>query len=115
MLFQPGKKIGIAQQSIFDDFGVTAQQLASGQGGEHRDVRYHDARLIEQPDEILALGHVDCRFAADRGIHLGEQGCRHLREIDAALQRSSGETGNISDHATAQCDDQRPAFHIGRE
>ena len=49
--FEPGEEIGIAQQAIFDDFRITAQQLAPGKRRQNTRVRNHQAGLVESRKE----------------------------------------------------------------
>ncbi len=70
---------------------------------------------MEQADQILALRRVDAGLAADRAIHLRQQGRRRLHEIDAAQQNAGGETNEVADDAAAQRDQQGAALDAERE
>ncbi len=110
--FQPVEERRIAQGAIFDHFGIAGQQFAARQGREQGGVGDDDARLMEQADQVLALGRVDRGLAADRGIHLGQQGGGNLRKGDAALEHGGGEAGEIADHPAAQRHDQALAVDL---
>lgn len=43
-------------------------------------------------------------LAAHRGVDLGQQGGRHLDEVDPTLVAGRGETGHVTDDAAAQGD-----------
>ncbi|MNZ94076.1 hypothetical protein D3C78_1131770 [compost metagenome] len=47
---------------------------------------------------------VDAGLAADRRVDLGQQGGRHLDEVDAALIAGGSEAGHVTDHAATQGD-----------
>ena len=49
------------------------------------------------------MAGVDRRFAAHGTIDLGQQRRRYLHVVDATQQSARGEAGNITDNATAQC------------
>ena len=81
---QPLEERTVAQQPVLDDLGVTGAHLSRVQRLQSLDVRQHQARLVEQADQVLALRRVDAGLAAHRAIHLRQQGRRHLHEIEAA-------------------------------
>src|SRR6185437_9328285 len=110
ILLKPRKEVGIPQRTVFDDLGIARTQLAGGQSRERIGVRDHDPRLVEQPDQVLALPRVDGGLAPHRGVDLGEQGGGDLREVDAPLEHARRETGEIADHPAAQRHDQPAAF-----
>ncbi len=43
-------------------------------------------------------------LATHRGVDLGEQGGRHLDEIDAALVAGGSEPGDVADHTATEGD-----------
>jgi hypothetical protein len=70
------------------------------------------ARLIEKPDQVLALGRIDRGLAADGGINLAQEGGGNLRKGDAALQDAGRESGKVAHDAAPQRDDQSFAVHF---
>src|SRR5438034_349505 len=70
---EPGKKVGIRDQPVFGDFSVARAKFTRGQRVEQGAVGDDENRLVKGADQILALGRVDCRLAADRRIDLGQQ------------------------------------------
>ncbi|MCY1412695.1 hypothetical protein D9M71_281090 [compost metagenome] len=47
---------------------------------------------------------VDPGLAAHRGVHLGQQGGRHLDEVHATLVAGRSEAGHVADHPAAESD-----------
>ncbi len=100
--FEPGEEIGIAEQAVFDEFGIAGAEFALRQRIERRGVGQHQDRLMESADQILAVGGIDRGLAADRGIDLRQQRGRDLHVIEAAPRHRGGEAGEIADDAAAQ-------------
>ena len=65
----------------------------------------HAGGLPERSDEVLALGQVDRRLAADRGVDHRQQRRGDVDDGDAAVPHGSGESGDVGDHAPADGDD----------
>ncbi len=75
-------------------------------------------RLVERPDEVLALRMVDGRLAADAGVDLGQQGCRdgHPRECRACRWRPRSPARSVTTpppRATTTEPRSRPAAEQG--
>src|SRR5690606_33103283 len=83
MPLQPDEEIRVADQAVLDDFGISGEQLALGQGVENAGVGEHQARLMEGPDEILAVSGIDAGLSADGTVDLSQQGRRDLHEVKA--------------------------------
>ena len=110
VLLQPGQKLHIAQQRVFDHFGQAGGQLARGQGVQHGHVGQHCARLVKRADHIFAQRVIDGGFAAHRGIHLRQQGGGNLDERRAALVAGGGKAGHVANHPAAQRNQRGLAF-----
>ena len=67
-------------------------------------------RLVERPDEVLALGQVDAGLAADRRVDLGDERRRDLDERDAAQVRRGEEPGRVAERAAADRDERLAAL-----
>src|SRR5258706_11355557 len=52
ILFQPGEEIRVAEEPVFDDLGIAAEQLALRQRRQHGGVGDDDSRLVKQPYQI---------------------------------------------------------------
>ena len=102
VLLDPGEELRVGDQAVLHHFGEPRRQLAVGQGLQRVGIRDHAQRLVEGAHEVLATRVIDARLAADGRIHLGEQGRRHLDEIDAALIDRRGEAGDVADDAAAK-------------
>ena len=109
-LLKPGEEVRSVDQPVFGDLGIACSEFARGQRIEHAGVGKHDARLVENTDEVLAVPSVNARLAANRGIDLGKQRSRHLDKIHAAPDDAGREAGEVADHAAAQCDHRIAAF-----
>ena len=109
------KDFFVGDIAVFDHLGHAVGKGTVRQGGEHRGVDQHQPRLVKRADQIFALRQVDARFAADRGIHLREQGGRDLAERHAAQEGRRGKAGDVAHHAAAQRDDQILAGHARGE
>src|SRR5581483_1237248 len=57
---------------------------------------------MKSTDEVLALARVDAGLPADGRIHLCEQRCRHLYEIQPAPGTGCGKARKIADHPAAE-------------
>ncbi len=110
--FEPGEELGVAEQAVFQDLGVAADQFAARQGVEDAQIGQHQAGLVKRSDQVLAARRVDRGLAAHRGIDLSQQGGRNLHEADAALIDGRRETGEVADHAAAEGDDQIAAIEL---
>jgi hypothetical protein len=101
----PGEEVGIADQAVFHDFGVTGLEFALGQRVEHGEVCEHERGLVECADEIFAGGGVDRGLAPHARIDLRKQRRGQLDEVAAALEDRRGKTGEIANHPAAERED----------
>jgi hypothetical protein len=99
---QPGEEAGIAEQAVFDDFGIAGAELPLGQRVEQRGICQHQHRLMKRADEILAVRGIDCGFAADGRVDLRKQRGGNLHIIETAPHEGSGKTGEIADDPAAE-------------
>ena len=60
---------------------------------------------MECADDVLGPGVVDPDLAADRAVHLRQQGRRDHQQREAAGIGRGDEPGEVADHAAAQGDD----------
>ena len=114
-IFQPGEERGVADQPVLQGLGVAGQELAWQQGVEGGDVGENQVGLIEGAQQILAEVGIDAGLAADRTVHLGEQGGRDLDQGKAAKHDAGGEPGDVADDAAAKRDDRGVAFDAKRQ
>ena len=82
--------------------------LAFGEGREEVEVGDDADRLVERPDQVLALGQVHGRLPADRGVDHREQRRRDLHQCDAAVVHGGGEAGGVADDAATERHDGVP-------
>src|SRR3990167_2243142 len=109
---EPVEETAVADQPVFDDFGIAREELAHRQGGQRIRIGEHEARLMESACKVLPVLRVDAGLAADGTVHLGEQGRRNLGEVDAATQDRRRKASQVADHATAQRDHEVAAFDL---
>ena len=115
VLLQPLEEFAVAEQAVLHHLGVAGAELALRQGIEQRGVGDHQDRLVERADQVLAVAGVDTRLAADRGIDLRQQRCRHLHEVDATAHDRRRKAREIANHAATQRNDQVAALDPRRE
>ena len=113
--FEPGEELGPVDQAVLDHLGVARAQLTGGQAGQHVGVREHEARLVEDADQVFAVAGVDPGLTADRAVDLGEQRGRDLHVVEAAQQDRRGEAGDVADHPAAERDQRRLASDALRQ
>ena len=113
--FQPGEELGVADQSVFDDFGNASRELAVGQGFQGVGVGDDHPGLVKRADHVFAEWMIDRSFAADRRINLSQQGGRDLDERRAALKHRCGKAGEITDDAATQCNQRGLALRAVRQ
>ena len=101
---QECEELGVADDAGLDDFVEAGAVLAVGQGVEHGRVDEDGERLVEAADQVLAADEVHAGLAADRGVHLGEQGGRDLEHGNAAHEDGGQEAGHVVDDAAAESD-----------
>lgn len=109
--FSSQKKIRLVDQAVFHHFGVAGAEFARTERIEHRRIRQHQIRLVEDANEVLAVAGVDAGLAADGGIDLRQKRGRYLHETYAAADDTGRKTGEIADHAAAERDHRIIALH----
>ena len=77
------KVVGIPNRRRLHHLGHAVAELALRQSEEPCGVHKHKLRLVERANEVLAVGMVDRRFAADGRVHHGEQRRRNLHILKA--------------------------------
>ena len=102
MRFQPLEKVRIAEQSVFDDFGITGTQFAVGQCVQKGRIRQNEAWLMKGANQIFASRCVDACLTTNRTVHLSEKRAWHLNEVDPAQQAGCGKPDQIADNAAAK-------------
>ena len=112
---QPLEKAAMAENAIFDDFGIAGAEFAFGQRLQGVDIDEHQRRLMKGADEIFAMSGIDPGLAADRGIDLRQQAGGDLDKARAAPQACGDESGEIADDAAAQRQHDIAPFDLGGE
>ena len=114
-LLDPREQVGIEQRRHLHHLDQAGAQLLARQGGEDGGVGDHQLRVVEEADGVLPARQVDAGLAADRGVHLGEEGGGHLDEVDAAEEAAGGEAAEVADAAAAEGDEAAVALAAGGE
>ncbi len=91
----------VAEGRHLDRLAERGPELSLGERPERLDVDDDRARLVERPDQVLALGEIDAGLATDRRIDLGDERGRDLDEPDAAQVHRREEAGRIAERAAA--------------
>ncbi len=115
MRFQPLEKVRVAEQSVFDDFGITGTQFAVGQCVQKGRIRQNEAWLMKGANQIFASRCVDACLTTNRTVHLSEKRAWHLNEVDPAQQAGCGKTDQIAHHTAAQCDEHDTTINTERQ
>ncbi len=101
------EKVSIKDSAVLDHLGHAGPKFSPGQRGQSCDVNQHQAGLIKGPDQVLAARVINGGLAADAAVNLRKKSCRHLHERNSAQIGGCGITGEISDNATAQSNQER--------
>ena len=107
---EPSEELRVANEAVFDHLGVARQKLPLRQSLKNVHVNDHEPRLVERPDQVLALARVDAGLAAHGAVDLGQQGGWELNHASAPAQDTGGKSGEITHHTAAQRDDAIAAF-----
>ena len=105
--------LGRPDESGLDDLGVSGDQLVARERVEQVEVAHHGAGRPERSDEVLALGRVHARLAADGRVDHAEHGRRHLHDLDAAQPGRRHEAGEVGDRSPAEADHGVGAGEVG--
>jgi hypothetical protein len=109
VLLQKAEKRLVIDDAVFHDLAQSGGNFPLRQAFHEVQIDEYRIRLVKAADEVLAQRMIDGHLAADTGVDLREQACRHLHERDAAHIGCGHEAGEIADHASAQREDRRPA------
>ena len=96
------KKTFIGDYAVFYALRRAVGKERIAQRIEAIGVAQNERRLMKCSGEVLALGEVDSRLAADRGIDRRQKRCRYLDESDTAQIRARRKAGYIADYSAAQ-------------
>ncbi len=94
------------EEVVLGHLTPAATHLALGEGHQGVSVAEHGYRLPERPHQVLALGQVDARLAADGCVDLGQQGCGHVGHGYAPVVAGCGESGHVGNHSPSDANDQ---------
>ena len=107
--FKLGKQFLIENHAVFQNLSAAVNEEMPGERCEKRRVDKHGIGLEECAHEILSLGQVNRRFAADRRIDTGQKRGWYLYASNAAHVGGSREPRQVAHNAAAQSDDERGA------
>ena len=92
----------VGDDAVLDDLREAGAELPVGQRDDDVGIHEDEARLVEGADQVLGAGMVDRGLAADRGVHLGEDGRRELDEVEAAHVGGGHEPREVADGSAAE-------------
>lgn len=101
-LAQGAKHGRLADGSVLDHFSHSFAQNSRGEREQGGRVGYHEGRLVESADEVLAGGNVNGCLAAYRAVNLSHDGGGYLDEGYATVVDGGNKSGQISYYAAAQ-------------
>ena len=102
----------VDRQPVLRHLGQPGPVLAVRKRRQRPDVREHHDRLVERPDQVLALGQIHRRLAADGGVDLRGERRRDLQDGEPAHVGGRHEPGQVSHHAAAQRHQHVAAVHL---
>ena len=105
---EQGEQPFVTERRHLDCLGESRPTLALRERGEERHVDDDRHRLVERPDEVLALGQVDRRLASDRRIDLRDEDRRDVDERHAPQVDGGSEPSRVAERAAADGDDRLP-------
>ena len=106
--FEPFEETGITKKPVFHDFGITGAKFTRRQRFKGGDIDHHRARLMEAADQVFAGSRIDPGLAANRTVHLRQQGGGHLDEIHTAKEACGRKADKVADDTAAKSDE----YHI---
>src|SRR4029077_17706730 len=74
------------------------------------DIINHKGWLVHSADQIFSVTRVDSRLPADRAIHNCKKRRRDLNMRNTAMINRRDESGDVTDHAATETDDERFAI-----
>ena len=99
--FQQLEQALVAEGGHLHGLAQRRTTLALGQRSQGGDIDDDRGRLVERPDEVLALRQVHRGLATDRGIDLGDKRGRDVDDRDAAQVRGREEAGGVAERPAA--------------
>ena len=103
-----------AEQACLDDLREAVRELLLGQRLEQRRVERRLDGPVERTDEVLAIGEVDRRLAADRRVDLPDEGRGDGVPRDPAQVGRRDEADEVDRRATSDGDDRSVAVDTQR-
>ena len=95
----------VGDEPCLDHLGEPGDEVVGRHRLQRREVAQHAGRRVEGPDQVLSLGRVDARLAADGGIHHREHGGGQLDHAHTAQPRRGDEAREVGGRAPTDPDD----------
>ena len=102
-------------QGVLDDLRHPRRELPAAERLQGGDVGDDRAWLLEQPDQVLALGDVETDLAADARVDHRDQIGRAVHEVEPTEIRRRDEAGDIADGGVTERHDRRRPVDVGVE
>ncbi|OIQ70528.1 hypothetical protein GALL_478610 [mine drainage metagenome] len=103
----------VGDEAALDHLGESGDVVVPRQRPEGREVAQDPDRRMEGTDQVLALGRVDARLPADRGVNHGEQRRGQVDHADPAQPGGRHEPCQVGRRATAERHDRVGARELG--
>ncbi len=82
---------------MLDDLGHSGRELAATERLQGGDVGDHRPRLLEQPDQVLALRNVEPNLAPDARVDHRDEIGGAVHQVEAAEVCRCGEARHVAD------------------
>ena len=105
----------LQHDAVLDDLGQARAKVAQGERAGRGGIDDDQPRLVEGADEVLGLGMIDGRLAADRGVHLGQHGRGQGDEVHAAHVGGGHEARQVAHGAAAEAEHRRGPVEARRQ
>src|SRR5581483_3754723 len=106
LCFKASKQFRLTDHATFDGLIKARSKLSFWKRGEHLGVNQNRTRLVKGPDQVLPGLEIHACLTANRRVHLRQNGCRDLNDVDPAHVDGGEEPGYIADNPTAQSKNQ---------
>ena len=110
-----GEQVRAGDQRMLDDLGHPGGELTAAERLQRCHIRNDRRRLLEQPDQVLALRNVESDLAADARVDHGDQVGRAVHEVESTEVRRRGEARHVTDDRITERHDRRRAIDVGIE
>src|SRR5271169_3791284 len=99
------EEIGIENCAVFYDFRQSTSKFPVRKSFEYGDIDINLTRLMECSEQIFSERMIDGDFSANTAVDLCKKRGWNLYERNSTKQRCRNKSGEITDHASTESDD----------